>query len=357
MRELIEAWSGEAVVVRRDAPTGAWCFIALHDSTLGMPVGGCRMKTYDSPEDGLRDAMRLAEGMTYKWAALDFPFGGGKAVLAVPGSLPDEHRSGLLQRFARFVDSLGGAFATGVDLGTTPEDMRRMARDCRFIMGQAAPGEADDSVDPGPYTALGVLTGMQVALRHRVGRDGLQGVRVAIQGVGDVGAPLAQMLSRSGACLIVADVDDERARALGGELGAEAVSADDVYDVECDVFAPCAVGAILNEETIPRLRCRVVAGSANNQLDNDADAERLHDRGVLYAPDYIINAGGALAFGLIHQRVRSKAVLEDRVRRIGDTLDQILSEAGSSGESPWHAARQVAERVLAKGRSAASLRP
>lgn len=357
MRELIERWNGEAVVVRHDVPTGTWCFIALHDSTLGMPVGGCRMKSYESPEAGLRDAMRLAEGMTYKWAALDFPFGGGKAVLAVPGPLSEDDRRSLLRRFSRLVDSLGGAFATGVDLGTTPEDMRWMAQECRFIMGQTTSGEADESVDPGPYTALGVLTGMQVAVRHALGSQNLKGARVALQGVGDVGAPLAGMLRRAGARLVVSDIDDERARRVAAEFDGEAVAASEVYDVECEVFAPCAVGAILNETTIPRLRCRVVAGSANNQLDTDGDAERLHGRGVLYAPDYIINAGGALAFGLIHQRVRSEAVLQDRVRRIGETLEGVFSEAHASGESPLHAARQVAERVLSKGRRSASVLP
>jgi leucine dehydrogenase len=351
MRELIESWGGETVVVRFDAPSGTWCFIALHDSTLGMPVGGCRIRIYAAPEDGLRDAMLLAEGMTYKWAALDFPFGGGKAVLAVPGPLEGAEREGLLLRFARLVDSLGGAFATGVDLGTTPQDMQLMARECRYVMGQSGAGDGSESLDPGPYTALGVFAGTVVAARHGLGKDDLRGTAVLVQGAGDVGAPLARLLSEAGAEVIVADVDDGRARSLADEVGGAVVAANEVYETECDVFAPCAVGAILNPETIPRLRCRIVAGSANNQLAARDDAVRLHDRGILWAPDYIINAGGALAFGLIHQLVRSESILRERVRQIGDTLDHILASAVAAGESPLLAAQRRAEAILSKGRT------
>lgn len=350
MRDLIERWDGETVVVRHDVPTGTWCFIAIHDSTLGTPVGGCRMKTYVRPEDGLRDALRLSEGMTFKWAALDFPFGGGKAVLAVPTPLAGDERQGLLRRFAQLIDSLGGAFATGVDLGTTPDDMALMAEECRFIMGQSGGAEGSISVDPGPYTALGVLEGIRVAVRHRLGRLDLRDTVVLVQGIGDVGLPLARMLHADGADLLLADVKVERAQELAAELGAEVVPAERVYDRECDVLAPCAVGAVLDRDTVPRLRCRIVAGSANNQLATDEDAERLHRRAILYAPDYIINAGGALAFGLIHQRVRRDSVLRDRVRRIGDTLDRILAEAIAEDQSPLHAARRVARAALDRGR-------
>ncbi|MFQ5888639.1 MAG: Glu/Leu/Phe/Val dehydrogenase dimerization domain-containing protein [Gemmatimonadota bacterium] len=350
MRTLIEGWDGHAVVTRHDRATGTWFFIAVHDPTLGMPVGGCRMKSYPTPEDGLRDAMRLAEGMTYKWAAIDFPFGGGKGVLAVPHPLVGPEREALLRRFGRLVDSLNGAFATGEDLGTTPSDMGIMAEECRYIMGQSGP--EGESADPGPYTALGVFTGILVAVRHALGHEGLEGRRVLVQGVGDVGAPLARLLAGAGAELLVSDLDAAKAEALAAEIGAGVVPPEEVYGAECDVYAPCAVGATVNSETIPRMRCHIVAGSANNQLESESDADRLHERGILYAPDYIVNAGGAIAFGLMHGGVTDDAELRARVVRVGDSLAEIFADAAASGESPAHAARRKAERVLERARAA-----
>ncbi len=340
--ELICDWGGEAVVSRFDKPSGAWCFIALHDSTLGGAVGGCRMKTYARPADGLRDAMRLAEGMTYKWAAIDFPFGGGKSVLAVPPGLAGSAREGLLRRFARLIDSLNGAFSTGVDMGTTPADMGVMAEECRYIMGM----HDGRPQDPGPHTALGVLVGLKAATRHGLGAESLEGVSVLVQGVGDVGAPLARLLAQEGARVTVTDMDAERAEVLADEVGGSVVAADSAYGAECDVFAPCAVGGVLSEATIPLLKARVVAGSANNQLEVDLDAERLHDAGILYAPDYVVNGGGAIAFGLMHLGEHDDAVLRERIGGIAGSLDAIFSEASAHGHSPLQAARRRAERVL-----------
>ncbi len=344
--DLIRQWGGEAVVSRFDMESGAWCFIALHDSTLGGAVGGCRMKTYARPADGLRDAMRLAEGMTYKWAAIDFSFGGGKSVLAVPPGLEGPAREGLLRRFARLIDSLNGAFSTGVDMGTTPADMGIMAEECRYIMGM----QNGNPQDPGPYTALGVLVGVREAARHGLGADSLESVSVVVQGVGDVGAPLARMLAQEGARVTIADMDAERAQTLAAEIGGSVVAADSVYSAECDVFAPCAVGGVLNEATIPLLKARVVAGSANNQLEADLDAERLQDAGILYAPDYVVNAGGAIAFGLMHLGEYDDAVLRERVGGVAGSLDDIFTEAAADGHSPLQAARSRAERVIQRAR-------
>lgn len=345
----IEAWDGQAVVCARDADTDSWMFIALHDSTLGPPVGGCRMKTYPSPDAGLLDAMRLAEGMTYKWAAIDFPFGGGKSVLAIPHALEADQRTELLQCFGRLLTTLRGTYRAGVDLGTTPDDMKVIATQTDQVMGVSPDGS--ESRDPGPYTALGVFVGIQAALRA-VGRGPeIAGLRVAVQGVGDVGEPLARLLADAGASLALSDVNAGRVQGLAEELGADVVGPADIYGTACDVFAPCAVGAVLNPETIPRLECRIVAGSANNQLASADDAERLHARGILYAPDYVVNAGGAIAFGLMHRGEEDQEELRRRVRRIEESLDAIFAEAAASDESPEHAARRRAERILERGRA------
>lgn len=344
--DLMAGWDGLGVVVRHDRPTGTWIFVALHDDTLGRPVGGCRMKVYPRPADGLVDAMRLAEGMTHKWAAIDFPFGGGKSVLAVPRPLAGEERKGLLHRFGALLESLRGAYGTGEDLGTTPDDMKEIASVTQHVAG--LPKDREGPVDPGPFTALGVLVGMQAALKHRTESPSLDGRTVLIQGVGDVGEPLARMVADEGGRVLLAELDHGRAATVAGELAAEVVPEDEVYRTECDVYAPCAVGATLNPETIPHLRCSVVAGSANNQLATSEDAVLLRDRGILYAPDYIINAGGAMAFGLIYQGETRQEELKRRVRGIGDTLDAIFAEVAETGESPLAVAGRRVERVLTR---------
>ncbi|HZD03308.1 MAG TPA: Glu/Leu/Phe/Val dehydrogenase dimerization domain-containing protein, partial [Longimicrobiales bacterium] len=293
--DRIQEWDGLGVVVRHDRPTGTWIFVALHDDTLGRPTGGCRMRVYGHPSEGLRDALRLAEGMTRKWAVIDLPYGGGKAVLAVPRPLQGEERRGLLRRFGELLESLKGAFSTGEDLGTTPADMACLATVTRWVKATGVRG--GEPVDPGPYTALGVLEGIRAALAAAFGDGELAGRTVLVQGVGDVGEPLARMLSAEGARLLLSDLDHGRVESLAGELQARPVSPDEVYWTACDVYAPCAVGATLNSGTIPQLRCRVVAGSANNQLETEADADALRERGILYAPDYVVNGGGALALG------------------------------------------------------------
>jgi leucine dehydrogenase len=349
LEELIEGWDGLGVVSRYDRDSGAWFFIALHDDTLGRPTGGTRINTYPTPADGLLDAMRLAQGMTDKWAVAGVPFGGGKAVVAVPGPLAGEARRRLLRRYGELVASLQGAFATGEDLGTTLEDMTEIAAVTRWVLG----GHGGDGqlTDPGPFTAHGVLCALEAAACRAWGGADLAGRRVLVQGVGDVGAPLARDLAAAGAELVLADADAERARRLAAELGAETVAAEAVYDARCDVFAPCAVGAVINPDTVPRLACRVVAGSANNQLAGDDDAEALHRRGILYAPDYVANAGGAIAFGRLAEAPETpRHELMERVGRIRGICDEILAEAAERGESPLHAARRRVRRILDAGR-------
>lgn len=348
MRSLIESWDGIGVLSRYHAPTAAWIFIALHDDTLGAPAGGTRLREYPSPEDGLRDAMRLAEGMTHKWAALDFPFGGGKAVLALSRSLEEPQRRELLRTYAVLLDSLKGAFSTGEDLGTTPEDMLVLAEHTTSVHG--VDRERGTAIDPGPFTAEGVLAAMRAAVSRRFGSAGLSERSVLIQGVGDVGAPLARLLAAEGARVLLSDIDDARAGELAAKLGGRVVPPDEVYDTDCDVYSPCAVGGTLNHETIPRLRCAAVVGSANNQLESPSDAEALHRGGILYAPDYIANGGGALAFGSIHLGVTDEEELSRRVRGIQGTMEELFDEAAGREESPVHAARRRVERVLERTR-------
>jgi leucine dehydrogenase len=342
LRDHIEAWGGESVVISYDSPTGTWMFIALHDTRHGPATGGTRMKTYPAIEDGLVDALRLGEGMTYKWAGVGMPFGGGKAVLATPGPLDDDARNGLLDRYGELLVSLRGSFRTGVDMGTNPEDLARVDRGVGTVMGIVD----GHSQDPGPYTALGVFVGIQAALSQKLGSPSLTGRSVLVEGVGDVGRPLAEMLSEAGAAVILADIDPGAAKALARRIGAEVVAPADSHETPVDVYAPCAVGATLNPDTVPRLRCGVVAGSANNQLLTPADADALHERGILYAPDYIINAGGAIAFGHMAGGMDARSELEAEVRKIGPTLTGIFVEAAVAGQSPFHAAKRLAERFL-----------
>lgn len=341
--KLIETWTGESVVVHYDRPTATWMFIAIHNTTLGPAMGGCRLRQYDEPAEGLRDAMRLAEGMTYKWASIDFPLGGGKSVLAVSRALAPDERETLFERFGQLVASLRGAYACGPDLGTTPSDMAVIGRRTRHVHGVAVDGQ---TIDPGPYTALGVFSGMRAALGRVFGARDPSRRTVLIQGVGDVGAPLARFLAEAGARLLLSDTEGNRVQRLATELRAEVVAADAVDATPCDVYAPCAVGATLNVASIPRLACRIVAGSANNQLAEPADAERLHTRTILYAPDYVINAGGATALPLLGEGQATPEAVRERVRGFEGVLDEIFAEAAERDESPFHAAQRRAERVL-----------
>ncbi len=348
LQSLIESWDGLAVLSHFDKPTGAWIFICIHDNSLGSSTGGTRIATYPTPADGLRDGMRLAEGMTHKWAAVDLGFGGAKAVLAVPGPVVGQEREGLLRRYAKLVELLGGAFLTGEDMGIHPEDMEVMSKHTRFLHGFDETGK---KVDPSPYTARGVLTGIKAVFAHRFGDPSVSGKRILVQGTGNVGGHLVRMLGAEGAEVLLDDIDSDRARTLADEVGGRVMNGNDPYSTPCDVFAPCAVGAVLNRETIPRLACPIVAGSANNQLAEHEDVERLRERDILYAPDYIINAGGAISFAHIGRGITDRDRLFEKVDSIGGTLSEIMTEASERGESTLAAADRRVARVLARARS------
>ncbi len=342
LKRMIRDWPGEVVVIRRDEATAAWVFVALHSSRRGTPVGGTRMKVYEQPTDGLRDALRLAEGMSYKWASLDLPRGGGKAVLALSRPLDPPERRGLLERYGRLLESMDGAFGTGEDLGTTPEDMAWLARHTRHVHGVQPDGSV---MDPGPFTAHGVYHGILAGVRWRFDQSTLQGLSALVQGLGDVGEPLARRLHDAGAKLLLSDLDSARAERLAAEFDAELVTPEQVYETPCDLFVPCAVGGILNRETIPRLACQIVAGSANNQLGEAEDGPRLHERGITYLPDYVLNSGGALALGTLVEGDTPEDLLR-RVERVGVLISEVLERSDQSGTAPATVARALAEERL-----------
>lgn len=342
--DLIKAWPGEEVVVRYDREADAWMFIAIHATHGTRSVGGCRMNVYSSPEEGLWDAIRLAEGMTNKWAAIDVNYGGGKAVIALSKPVTGEARTALVRRFGRMIDSLNGRYGTGPDIGTTPEDMALLATVTRYV--HCYDWTIKAPYDPGIYTALGVFVGMKAAWRFVTGTDDLKGVRVLVQGVGDTGAPLARSLKQAGAVVLLNDINAEKLAALATELGAEIVPTDRVYDADCDVYAPCSVGATLDETSISKLKCRVIAGSANNQLRGPEDGPRLVARKILYAPDYVVNGAGAVSLAMVDEGASFDAI-EKEIQKMDARLTGIFREAAEKNESPVEAARRMVERRLA----------
>jgi leucine dehydrogenase len=342
--DLLEEWDGEQAVIHRDHESGGWIFICMHSTQLGPAAGGTRLKVYDTPADGLRDAMRLSAGMTAKLAVANLGLGGGKAVLAMPQIPQGDERSALLHRYGGIVASLGGSFITSSDVGTGESDMDVIADTTEHVFGRSvAKGGAGD---PGPFTAVGVFHGIKASLAHVHGSDDLSGRTVLVQGVGSVGAALAELLGRNGALVLVADVDAERAQSIASSLGGSAVEAAQAIATECDVYAPCALGATLSAESVPRLRCRIVAGSANNQLAQPEAADLLRAAGILYAPDYVINAGGAIAINFLELNGRSHDDVDTALANIGDTLTEIYARADTEGITTAAAADALAASRL-----------
>uniref|UniRef100_UPI0028A8490E Leu/Phe/Val dehydrogenase n=1 Tax=Rhodospirillum rubrum TaxID=1085 RepID=UPI0028A8490E len=314
----------ESVVFARDAASGLRAIIAIHSTALGPAVGGCRMWPYRSEEEALADVLRLSRAMSYKNALAGLALGGGKAVIL--GESRSEKSPELLRAFGRAVDRLGGAYRTAEDVGTSAADMDIIGEETRHALGRSAKGAVTVG-DPSPYTARGGLAAMRAAVRHRLGRDGLAGLTIAIQGCGQVGAHLARLLQAEGALVVVADLDPARARALAGETGAVAVEADRILSIKADVMAPCALGAILDDQVIAALNVPIVAGLANNQLAQPRHAALLHDRGILYVPDYVANAGGIIAIAAEHDGRVDRAEILGKIEGIGATTAKILDRA------------------------------
>lgn len=333
----------EQVVFCSDPDVGLRAIIAVHNTRLGPALGGCRMWPYDSEAAALTDVLRLARGMTYKTAVAGLPLGGGKSVVI---GHPRRHKSpGLMRAMGRAVDRLGGRYIAAEDSGTGVADLKAMAKETPHVAGIVEKRNPDGSVrtgDPSPVTAYGVFVGLQAAVRCRLGRTDLSGLRVAVQGVGNVGFRLAQRLVQAGARVWIADVYAEQAARAARELGVETVPPVAIFGLDVDVFAPCALGGAINERTLSQLRARIIAGAANNQLASPKLATEITNRGILYAPDYVINAGGII--DVHYERVGyDTATVLRHVEGIADTLEQIFRRAEAEGRSTAAIADQIAE--------------
>jgi leucine dehydrogenase len=340
----------ELVQLVRDRQSGLTAIIALHSTHLGPGAGGTRFWHYAQPGDALRDALRLSRGMSYKNAMAGLPMGGGKAVI-----LADKAKTKtpeLLAAFGDAVDSLGGRYVTAEDVGISEADMVAVSQRTSYVSGlPVAAGEAGG--DPGPFTAMGIYHGIKAAVQHKLGRDNLAGVRVALQGTGSVGGGVARLLHKDGAKLIVADVDELRAKTLAKEVDGEAVAPEQIMSVACDVFSPNALGAILDEEGIARLDCAIVAGGANNQLARAEHGALLAQRGILYAPDYVINAGGIISVTLEYLcrtdgRPSDINEVRKRLAQIPDRLRTIWEESDRTGVSSDRVADRMAQKLIGR---------
>ena len=336
----------EGVHLFTDPASGLRAVIAIHSTALGPAAGGARFWHYADSDGAITDALRLSRGMSFKNAMAGLPLGGGKGVVLAdrPGATISEAQ---LQAFGRAVDSLGGRYVTAEDVGMSEARMKIIASQTRYVSGlPVASGAAGG--DPGPYTAHGVYLGVKAAALRGLGATDMRGVRVAVQGVGSVGGGLARLLAHDGAVLTLADVDDARAQALAGEIGATAVAADAILSADVDLVSPNALGAILTDASIAALKARVVAGGANNQIATPADGDRLHARGILYAPDYVINAGGIINVGLEYLGQGDEAEVMARIARIPTRLIEVWDESERTGTPAAHVADAIARRLIGR---------
>lgn len=335
----------EQVSFRDDPARGLKSIIAIHDSTLGPALGGCRMWAYACDAEALDDVLRLSRGMTYKNALAGLPHGGGKAViLADPRTAKAD---ALFEAFGEHVESLGGRYITAEDVGISDTDMEVVARRTAHVRGIRATGLGD----PSPFTAWGVFCAMRAAVRFRTGRTSLDGLTVAVQGLGHVGGRLAALAHADGAKLIVADIDPARVADAQGRFGARGATVNAIHMASADVFAPCALGGGLNGKTIGAIGAGIVCGAANNQLRTPADGAALMDRGILYAPDYLVNGGGVISIAPERPGMSAED-MKARVSRIGDTLTAVLARAKAEGVGPEIVADRMAEERIAAARRA-----
>ncbi|RYD59783.1 MAG: Glu/Leu/Phe/Val dehydrogenase [Sphingomonadales bacterium] len=338
------ASSPASVHLLQDEATGLDGVIVLHSTTLGPAAGGCRFWAYPDREAMITDACRLAEGMSYKVALADLPLGGGKAVIRRPEGAFD--RDALFRAFGRAVNALRGGYVTAEDVGTSVGDMAVVREQTRHVAGLPA-GTDGLGGDPSPWTARGVFLSMQLAAERRLQRP-LSECTVAVQGVGNVGAALAEMLHRAGARLIVADVDAKAAARVAIATGATVASVSSILSARADIFAPCALGGVINHATVGALKAKLVCGAANNQLAEPADGERLADRGILYAPDYVVNAGGIINVAAEYLGW-SRDDATARVEGTAERLARVLDHAAKAGMAPHAAADLLARQAIAAG--------
>ncbi len=325
----------EQVVFCDDEGAGLRAIVAIHNTKLGPALGGCRMWPYADEAAALTDVLRLSRGMTYKAAMAGLALGGGKAVII--GDAKADKTPELMRAFGRFVDDLGGRYITAEDVGTSVGDMDTIRGETEYVAGLTG-----GAGDPSPSTAHGVFIGIEAAVRHRLDRESVRGLKVAVQGLGHVGAGLCRYLAEAGAGLVVTDIDRDAVDRAAGEFAAETVAPEAIYDAEADVFAPCALGAAINDDTVPRLKAPIVAGAANNQLAEERHGKALMERGILYAPDYVINAGGLLdvarfPLGMDIEAARAK------LYQIADTLSEAFRRSDRDGLAVNLVADRMAE--------------
>ncbi|PGS56162.1 branched-chain amino acid dehydrogenase [Bacillus sp. AFS041924] len=347
--KYLETYDYEQVVFCQDKESGLKAIIAIHDTTLGPALGGTRMWTYDTEEAAIEDALRLAKGMTYKNAAAGLNLGGGKTVII--GDPRKDKNEAMFRAFGRYIQGLNGRYITAEDVGTTVADMDLIHEETDYVTGISP--SFGSSGNPSPVTAFGVYRGMKAAAKEAFGTDSLEGKKIAIQGVGNVAYSLCEYLHEEGAQLIVTDINKEAVQRAVEAFGATAVDPDDIYGVECDIYAPCALGATINDKTIPLLKAKVIAGSANNQLKETRHGDLIHELGIVYAPDYVINSGGVInvadeLYGYNYDRAMKK------VEGLYDNIAKVIEISKRDGIPTYLAADRLAEEriaTMAKSRS------
>jgi leucine dehydrogenase len=347
--KYLEQYDYEQVVFCQDKQSGLKAIIAIHDTTLGPALGGTRMWTYESEAAAIEDALRLAKGMTYKNAAAGLNLGGGKTVII--GDPRKDKSEELFRAFGRYIQGLNGRYITAEDVGTTVADMDLIHEETDYVTGISP--AFGSSGNPSPVTAYGVYVGMKAAAKEAFGSDSLEGKVVAIQGVGNVAYTLCEYLHEEGAQLIVTDINKEAVQRAVEDFGARAVEPNEIYGVECDIYAPCALGATVNDDTIPQLKAKVIAGSANNQLKDTRHGDLIHEMGIVYAPDYVINAGGVInvadeLYGYNHERAMKK------VDQIYASIEKVIAISKRDGIPTYVAADRMAEERIEKMRNSRS---
>jgi leucine dehydrogenase len=335
----------EVVHFVTDAKSGLKAIVAVHSTHLGPGAGGTRFWHYRQSSEALVDALRLSRGMSFKNAMAGLKLGGGKAVI-----LADENRTKtpeMLTAYGEAIDRLGGSYVTAEDVGISVADLVAVAKHTRYVSGlPAAVGAAGG--DPGPFTSYGVYLGVKAAVRRGLGRDSLQGLHIALQGAGSVASGLARLASRDGARISIADIDEGRAQRLASEVGGSVVPTGEIMMLEADVLSPCALGAILTQESIPALRVPIVAGGANNQLATPAEGDLIHQRGILYAPDYVINAGGIINVGSEYLGDGDEASVNAKIEQIPGRLETVWDESEATGRNPAAVADAMAQRLIGR---------
>ncbi len=336
MFDLLATQQVKDVHFKHDPESGLKAIVAIHSTKFGPALGGCRFIEYESEEKALIDALRLAKGMSYKAILANVPQGGGKSVILKPKHFDPIK---LFSAFGDFVEELGGRYITAIDSGTTAKEMDIIATRTQHVTSTS------QDTNPSDYTAQGVFSGILTACRIHLHRTHLSGVHIALQGLGNVGYQLATMLHKAGAKLTVADIDKRRVSQAVQEFGADAVHPDAIYSVDCDVFSPCGLGGIINDMTLPLLKCKVIAGSANNQLQTNEHGLQLHAKGILYAPDYVINSGG-LIYASLHHNGNTETEIKEKSEAISDTLDEIFTASLKQSKPTSEIADHLAETKL-----------